>query len=111
MGGRFISANRTRPDNSLSTICCVIGWSPDNRIITLGPNGPSCGTGVFTIPWGGGTPTRLLGPDYNYAAFSPDGKKLLARRCSPSVAIELMDADGTNVTWRLPGADWAAWRP
>jgi hypothetical protein len=84
-----------------------IGWTPDYRVII----GGACGRGVYLMPRGGGKPTALLGSGYDYATFSPDGKKLLARRCSPSVAIELMDADGTNVTWRMPGADWAAWRP
>lgn len=112
VGRHLVSADGTPPEITLSaSLCCGIGWTPDNQIITLGPPGPTCGTGVLVVPRGGGPPRQLLGPEYNYAAFSPDGKKLLARRCAPSPAIELMDADGTNVTWTMPGADWAAWQP
>jgi Tol biopolymer transport system component len=96
-------------------------WSPDGSTIAYwhgsidSPDGGPDDAEIYTIPAGGGRPTRLTHDDAGSIepAWSPDGKLIVYRTAPPDDLI-VMQADGSDshrVTpdWMNP---WApAWSP
>jgi Tol biopolymer transport system component len=96
-------------------------WSPDGSTIAYwhgsidSPDGGPDDAEIYTIPAGGGRPTRLTHDDAGSIepAWSPDGKLIVYRTAPPDDLI-VMQADGSDSHRMTP--DWMnpwapAWSP
>ena len=100
-------------------------WSPDGSRIAFSRAGLYALPAIYTVPAGGGQPTKLIDNGYE-AVWSPDGSRIAFvsvrdrngetcyEECSPNGEVYLSNADGSNqrrLTYDPAQDDEPSWSP